>query len=236
MEEFIPQQIGGDIVVYTSKAHTFGTDAVLLAEFARPGGRDLACDLGTGCGIIPLYWAKKGVPMTAYGLDVQEQAIRQFQQSVRDSRTGDRLRPLWGDLKELPKELPRGKFSLVTCNPPYQTGKGIQPEDAAGRIARHEVLCTMADVCRAAHLLLKFGGRFCVCQKPERLADVICAMRENHIEPKVLRFVSKEAGTEPWLFLLEGQKGAKPNMRVRKPLAVYEKGEYSSEMKEIYGK
>ena len=42
--------------IVVSDRHTFGTDAVVLADFARIRRRDRALDLGTGCGIIPLLW------------------------------------------------------------------------------------------------------------------------------------------------------------------------------------
>ena len=48
------EPLGKDYFVWVNKFHTFGTDAVLLANFAKAKPRDKAVDLGTGCGIIPL--------------------------------------------------------------------------------------------------------------------------------------------------------------------------------------
>ena len=60
-------------------------------------------------------------------------------------------------------------------------------------------------------------------------------MRENGIEPKRIRFVSKKKGDAPWLMLAEGKKGAKPFMTVEKGLFVYDDNdEYSEEMKRLY--
>ena len=93
----------------------------------------------------------------------------------------------------------------------------------------------MEDVCNAAARLLKYGGRLCLCQRPERLADVISAMRAADIEPKRLRFVAKTPSSAPWLFLLEGKKGSKPFMQVEPVLSVYDGDEFSAEMSRIYG-
>ena len=46
-----------DFGLVVSPLHTFGTDAVLLSHFAAPKRQDTACDLGTGCGIIPMLGA-----------------------------------------------------------------------------------------------------------------------------------------------------------------------------------
>ena len=49
-------KLGKNYSIIVSKRHTFGTDAVLLASFAKPSIKQIACDLGTGCGIIPMLW------------------------------------------------------------------------------------------------------------------------------------------------------------------------------------
>ena len=44
--------------LYVSKHHAFGTDALLLADFANAKKKDAYVDLGTGCGIIPFALLK----------------------------------------------------------------------------------------------------------------------------------------------------------------------------------
>lgn len=223
------------ISVCITPEHRFGTDAFLLASFASPRKKDTVCDLGTGCGIIPLLMLRDCSPRLTYAVDIQQQAIEQLKDSLRVSGLEGKIIPLLADLKEL-DSLPAGAFDVVTCNPPYKAGgAGILSELAAEQIARHEVLCTMEDVCNAAARLLKYGGRLCLCQRPERLADVISAMRAADIEPKRLRFVAKTPSSAPWLFLLEGKKGSKPFMQVEPVLSVYDGDEFSAEMSRIYG-
>ena len=108
-----------------------------------------------------------------------------------------------------------GQLDLVTCNPPYKAYQaGIESQLTAQKIARHEVLCNIYDICRSAKRLLRFGGRLCICNRPERLADCMDAMRQNGIEPKRLQFVAKAPDAQPWLFLLEGRSGGKPFLNV----------------------
>ena len=84
--------------------------------------------------------------------------------------------------------------------------------------------------------MLNFGGRLCMCNRPERLSDTIVAMKNNGIEPKRLRLVAKTPYTRPWLFLIEGRKGGKPFMNVDPLLIMYgEDGELSKEVTDIYG-
>lgn len=208
------EQISQDIFVCKSEHHRFGTDAVLLTEFSKYKPSDLVCDLGTGCGIIPLLMCSKNSPRKIYALDIQENAIEQVNLGIQKSNVTN-ITPICADLKTLWDCSDFGKFTLVTCNPPYYTvNSGFKSTLNSQMIARHEVLCTIDDVCKSANKLLKFGGRLCMCNRPERLADVISAMKNNGIEPKTLQFVSKNSYTAPWLFLIEGKKGSKPFLNI----------------------
>lgn len=228
--------IGNDLRLIVSKAHTFGTDALLLASFASPSKNALACDFGTGCGIIPFYWLREGFCRQIYALDIQEKAYRQLVRSVSINSV-DNLTPLCGDLRVLPPELPRGQFDLVTMNPPYTRAQGgIESEKESDRIARHGILCSFDDICEAALHLLKFGGRLCLCIRPERLFELTKAMQKAGIEPKRMRFVSQRDGLAPWLALVEGKRGRKPGLVAQAELHIENpNGELSEEMLQIIG-
>ena len=173
-------------------------------------------------------------PKQVYGVDIQPQAIEQFQQSVQASGVSH-VTPICADLRTLWAGAPMQCCDLVTCNPPYKAqSAGIESAMTAQRIARHEILCNIGDVCRAANQLLKFGGRLCICNRPERLADVVAAMQQNGIEPKRLRFVAKNPESAPWLFLMEGRKGGKPFLSVLPQLHVREGSGYTEEMRRLY--
>lgn len=223
------------VSVCVSPEHRFGSDAFLLADFAHARRRDVVCDLGTGCGIIPLLLARRDPPERIYAVEIQQQAVRQLSASLAASRLEERIIPIHADLRTL-KTPAAESCDLVTCNPPYQAaGRGFVSEEPAARIARHEMLCTLEDVCRAAARLLKTGGRLCLCQRPERLCDAMASLRAARLEPKRLRFVSKTPQDAPWLFLIEGRKGGRPGLAVEPVLAVYEGERFSAEMEAVYG-
>lgn len=232
--EIKAEPIGGGIVVYTSQEHRFGTDAFLLTHFSRYREKDTVCEFGTGCGIIPLLMQKHRPPKAIYALDIQEQAIAQTKMGIAESGITT-ITPILADLRQLWEGAPLGKTDLVICNPPYQPcGSGYECGLEAQRIARHGVHCAPEDVCGAAARLLNFGGRLCVCGRPERLPDYICGMRSAGLEPKRLQFVQKNAQDMPWLFLLEGKKGAKPFLQMEKPFIMYENGVLTEQAQSLY--
>lgn len=226
----------GEFEIYVSSDHTFGTDAVLLADFAGKHKSKLACDLGTGCGIIPLLLLKAKAAQAVHGVEIQPKAAEIARKNAELNGVSEIFTVHNEDMKAINGKLPHAMFDVVTCNPPYKAdGAGNQNLTEAQRIARHEVKCVFGDVVAAAKYLLKFGGRLCVCHRPERIADIICEMRAVGIEPKVLREVIQRPGGKAWLVLVEGKLGASCGMTLLPPLYVENGGELSDEMMEIYG-
>ena len=72
----------------------------------------------------------------------------------------------------------------------------------------------------AAARALREGGRFVLCQRPDQLAEVFCALRAARLEPKRLAFARQRADSVPWLFLVEAQKGRRPGLRMEPDLIV----------------
>ncbi len=238
LENISRDPLGGGKIIYVSSSHTFGTDAVLLADFASARKRDNALDLGTGCGIIPLLWCNAGTTACATGLEIDPSAVMLAKRSAGENGWNDKLTFINADLREIKGVFKSECFDIITCNPPYFKPRSgfISPEDARAR-ARTELTCTIDDVCKAAALVLKYGGRFCMCHRPERLTDVLLGMREHKIEPKRLRFVHDRDGKAPWLFLVEGRKGSKSSLEIQAPLIMKNAdGTRTEEMHRIYGK
>lgn len=237
MQNYRKEYLGSDVSVIISDEHGFGTDAVLLADFASPKRKDKACDLGSGCGIIPMIWLKNNCASEITAVEIQKQGYEQTLEAIRINRAENKIEAYNCDLREIKNFLPNAEFDVVSMNPPYKAAdSGIQSQTEADLIARHEVKCTLSDICSAASYLLKYGGKLCMCNRPERLCDTITAMKQSGIEPKRLRFVVKRPDTRPWLFLIEGKKGSKPFLNIDPMLIMYnDNGEISDEVLKIYG-
>jgi len=210
--------------LYVSDDHRFGTDAILLAKFARPSKKDVVCDLCTGCGIIPMLFEAWGNnPKKSYGVEIQDEAIALFEKSVSDNELGNKVIPVRADLtkKDELLQIPRESVDIVTVNPPYfKAESGSERLSPAQAIARHELLCNLEQVIAAAGMLLKYGGTLKICHIPERLTDLICLMRQYNIEPKVIRFAQNRGQLKPYLVLISGKKGGKPGVIIDEPMVV----------------
>ncbi|WP_026522422.1 tRNA1(Val) (adenine(37)-N6)-methyltransferase [Butyrivibrio sp. VCB2001] len=230
-------QRNGYKIIQSPEKFCFGMDAVLLSGFASApeGGRVL--DLGTGTGIIPILMAAKTDAKELIGLEIQEESADMAQRSVIYNDLQDRVRIVQGDIKEAGQLFDAASFDVVTSNPPYMIGgHGLKNPDGPKAIARHEVLCDLEDVIRAAARCLKSGGKFYMVHRPFRLAEIMVLMHEYKVEPKRMQLVYPYADKEPNMVLIEGARGGRSRLTVEKPLIIYEApGKYTPEIYDIYG-
>lgn len=160
-------------MVYCSPEHRFGSDALLLARFCEPKRAQKAADLCSGCGIVALEWHDRGHRGPCMGLELQPEGSALLSAAVQEQDIGH-IEPVCADLRAFRQG--EGSFDVCACNPPYFTD-GPQSQNAAHALARHENTCTLDDVCQCAFRLLKDGGRFALCHRPERLAEVLAVLR-----------------------------------------------------------
>lgn len=230
-------QRNGYRIIQNEKKFCFGMDAVLLSGFARAGKGERVLDLGTGTGIIPILMEAKTEGESFTGLEIQEEMAEMAARSVKLNGLEEKVSIIQGDLKEASKRFGKASFDVVTCNPPYMNqNHGLKNPDEPKAIARHELLCSFADVAREAAALLKSGGRFYLVHRPHRLTEIFETLRAYKLEPKRMKFVHPFVDAEANMVLIEAFRGGRPQMRVEAPVIVYEKpGVYTNEIYEIYG-
>ena len=208
---------GGPVFFYRDDLFKPGTDAFLLGAFARPRAGESVCDLGAGTGLIGLLLLAREPRLTLHNVELQEAPLRLAERTAREN--GLHVSQHLADLRHLEGVLSAGSMDYVVSNPPYfPSGSGAPPPDGARRAAREEYACSLEDVCTAAARLLRWGGRFALVHRPERLCDLLLALRAAGLEPKRLQLVQHTAGSAPSLVLVESRRGGKPSLRVEAPL------------------
>ncbi len=216
----------------------FGVDAVLLSSFVQVRPSETVLDLGCGTGILPILMAAKTEGKHFTGLEIQEESIRLAQESIRYNHLEERISLVQGDLCAASSIFGAESFPVCVSNPPYMPRQqGLPNNTDAKYIARHEALCTFADLAREVSKILVSTGRFYLIHRPFRLAELLTALRQVHLEPKRLRFVHAGIGREASLVLIEARKGGHTGLQVEAPLILRdEAGEETAELRKIYGK
>lgn len=217
---------------------TFGTDALLLAAFIRPSPSAVALDFGAGTGIISFLCAARNKCKKIYAVEAQADFFDIIQRNIQINCLSEKVIPLHKDVRELHFSDLGFEADVIFTNPPYmRAGSGATNLHDCKTIARHEILGTIEDFCLSASKNLKHGGLFYAVYRPERTTELFYAMREAKIEPKRLRLVFSDIDTTPSLILVEGKKGASPEIKIEKPLIMYQDKahtQYSDALSHIY--
>jgi len=209
------------------------TDSVVCAWFSRFSRNDRIADLGCGSGAISMMLLASDPTLQVTGIELQPDAANAAAENAR--RNPFEFTVLEGDLREIRTLLPPGSMDGVISNPPYfPVGSG---KAASGPLAkaRSEETCSLSQLCQAASWLLRWGGKFILVHRPERLADLIWELRSTGLEPKRIRFVRHNAAAAVSLVLLEARKGGKPGLEYEPDLLLRDTdGNESEEYRSIY--
>lgn len=226
-------------IIQNKNGFCFGIDSVLISDFAKNIKKDsIVMDLGTGTGIILILLSGKTQFKKAIGVEIQRDVYEMAKRSVILNNLENRIEIVNENILNLSNLYKRNSFDAIVSNPPYKKiDTGVTNNVQAKYISRHEVTAQLRDFIEISKYLLKDKGEFYLVHRPERLVDILALMRENKIEPKIIRFVFSNENKEPKLVLIKGIKNAKPFLKVQDNLYIYDKnGNYTEEINKIYNK
>lgn len=199
-------------IVQDTRLYRFTSDSVLLSRFAVPKKGDIVADFCAGSGIVgfhfyALHRAKfPDMPITLFELQAELSALS------RKTALYNGFENFFfeqGKLQELPKRY-HEHFSYILCNPPYEKG-GFDNDEYHKAICRKELTITLSEIAQAASYALKFGGRFAMLHRADRLPEVCYTLKEQRLEVKKIQFVRGRVASKPYLVMVEAVKGGKPH-------------------------
>jgi len=243
---------GGFRLIQKKDGFRFGEDSVFLAAFAASffGGshprsrRSLrTADLGCGCGAVSILLARRLPSADVTGVELVPRIAATATRNARLNGLDGRVRFVRGDVRHLAVPspdgpFPHGGFDLVVSNPPYRLPTTPPPFAASELVvAREEVACSLDDLLLAAAKLLRPRGRLVLSHGPDRLPDLMEALRRRHLEPETLRLVIPAEGRAPSCLLVSATANGRPGgFRVLPPLVVRDAAErYGAEAAAVYG-
>ena len=216
---------------------TFGTDAYLLSAFMTKHKNGIGVELGCGSGVISFLALAKKKLERVYGIEVQEEISSIAGRNGELNEFGDSFTIINSDVREIKVSNFSKEVDVVFSNPPYMKAtSGKLNENDFKSVSRHELFGSIDDFCACAERILKHGGDFYVVYRPDRMVDLISALRNHKLEPKRLLFVHSKANTPPSILLIQAKKGGKSGLIIEKPLYIYENDsqEYTKEFAKIY--
>ena len=205
-------------LIQDTEGLTFGTDALLLAGYMM-NKAVRGCELGAGSGIISMLLLTREKIRSALALEVQAEYAELTRRNAELNGLSERLVSVNADIRNYRGE---GEFDVVYTNPPYMKAtSGKENSLSKKNLARHEIMGDISDFTVAASRLLRYGGQFFAVYRPDRLCDLISAMRDARLEPKRISFVHADADSEPSMVLCEARLGGRCGALITKPLLIY---------------
>lgn len=227
-------QLDNLMIIQKQSGYKFSTDSVLLANFVRIKHSETYVDFCSGSGVIALLAYYKNKPKKCYAVEIQSDIADMAKRSMEYNKLD--ITVLNESLTETYKTLGAESVDVISINPPYNTNNKSSniPEIA---LSTHEISINLEQIALFSSKLLKFGGRFYMVHRADRLAEIIFELKKYNLEPKVLRIVYPKKSKEPNLVLIEAKKGAKTGLKILSPLVLNnEDGSETEELKQIYNR
>jgi len=216
------------------KGYRFSIDSILLANFVRLKKGERMLDIGTGCGIIPIYMTRRGFQNPMTGVEFQPGL---FRSALKNKAVNgcDNVEFLQGDVREGLPEMTKDHFSVIVCNPPYTPkGTGRTSPDNSRHTARCESELDLTLLLSLASSLLPRKGRLYLIYPSKRAGELLYSAKSHRLEPKRLRFIHPRDGEESNLFLAEFLKDGGTGTKVEKPLVIHKDRLYTGEVQSYY--
>lgn len=200
-------------IVQNASKYCFTSDAVELANFVKVKPHEKMVDLCAGCGVVGILAMAKGKGQSCLLVELQEWLADMAKRSVQYNKI-ENISVVCDKLQGVSDKIGKEAFDVVSCNPPYKKVDGSKiSEDSELALCKHEVAVTLEEVIHEASKLLKFGGRFYMVQKSNRLVDILCLCRNNQLEPKKIKILPSKKGMS--VVLVEAVKGAKMGLIIK---------------------
>jgi tRNA1Val (adenine37-N6)-methyltransferase len=216
--------------------YRFALDAFLLADFVSAASPFPLLDLGTGCGVVALFLARRFPHGRVVGVELQTPLVAVARQNVVRNGLECQVDIVQADMRYATHMFPAAAFGTVVCNPPYRmVGRGRLNPNPEKAMARHELTLTLLQLVQACQHLLMHGGLLTMVYHPSRLSELCARLEAAHLRPRRMRLVHSTLHASASMVLIEAVRGGRDALTVLPPLSVYEApGCYTAEMQAIF--
>ena len=205
--------IGNYKIIQDSERYRFTSDSVLLSRFLKAKRGEAVADFCSGSGIVGLHFYAENTGIRSVTLfEMQKELADMSSKTVALNGLEQTFCVENVRLQEIPAAYTE-KFSLILCNPPYERG-GFENVQADKAVCRKELTLTLDELAASAARCLKFGGRFALIHRADRLPEVLYTLHAHALEPKKIQLVAGKAGARPYAALVSAVKGGKAGAEV----------------------
>ena len=229
-------QYDGLVLIQDSDLYCFTTDAVLLSWFSKCKKHDVVVELCAGTGAISTLINGKYHPEKIIAVEIQKQCCDLFEETKKLNKH-DNIEIVNLPLQNLCGTIKNEVADVVIVNPPYYEKEKSKSKNVAIAMSTHEVSVNLDECIKESARLLKFGGKLYMVHHTDRLAEIICKLKEYKLEPKVMQIIQPKPNENANMVLLQAVKCGKVGLKVNAPVVLRDaNGEESEQAKVIYNR
>ena len=151
-----------------------GTDAVLLGAWVDVKPDDWVLDIGTGCGVLPLMFAQRGIAKV-HAVDLDVASALEAAENFQASQWSRQLFAFHADVRKFTMQC---TYDLIISNPPFFINSFKCDADRRNQARHNDTSLTFNDLIASARRLLKPDGRFALVL-PERESQEFLPLAEQ---------------------------------------------------------
>lgn len=198
-------------IIQNINLYRFTSDSILLSKFAKAKKGDRVADFCSGSGVVGFHFLCLNPVISSLTLFEMQQSLADMSRRTAELNGFD-CEVVNTRLQDIGREYDDA-FSLILCNPPYERG-GFENDVYERAICRKEITLTLPEIVEAAFRKLKFGGRFAIVNRADRVAELLYLLKKRGIEPKKIQFVAGTPRNKPYAVMVEAVKGGKEGVDV----------------------
>ena len=185
-----------------------GTDAVLLGAWVEVKPTDWVLDVGTGCGVLPLMLAQRGIAKV-HAVDLDEPSALEASENFQASQWSRQLFAFHADVRHFTMQC---AYDLIVSNPPFFINSFKCDADRRNRARHTDTSLSFVDLIATVRRLLKPDGRLAVVLPSRESQEFLPLAEQAHL------FLYRQENIIP----VEGKTPNRVNLELRygKPSAV----------------
>jgi len=231
--QFIFECKGLGLYLYQpTSGYAYNSDSIFLYDFIstfNPKGSLL--DVGCGVGIISLLLTRD-FKITTSIVDKQDIMLKYAQHNFELNKL--EAKAYLGDFQEISETV---KYDFIISNPPFYDSNVIQSENEHLNIARYAHHLPIGEFIAKVKRLLKPRGYFIFCYDAKQIDRLLFSLKEEKINPEVIRFVHSKIDRESKLVMIAARMNSKSLTKILPPLIVFnEKSNYNQEAENAFNR
>ncbi|MCJ8326471.1 MAG: methyltransferase [Campylobacterales bacterium] len=200
-----------------------------LKKFKNVKGKVL--DIGSGSGILGLLVCRDLEKLELNQCEVQDKFEQLSNINSKNNKIENTL--FKGKFQEINFDK---EFDICISNPPFYHCDVVKTENENIKIARYNDSLPLEDFIKKTVKILNQNGKFFFCYDVKQINDIIILLNKYKFNIESLQFVHPKKEKEASLILVYARKNSKSLTKVIPPLFVFEKGEFTQDVLDIYTK